>query len=261
MHGRRTLRCLLLAVAVASLPAPAAFAAQIVVFAAASLKNALDAVAADWASGSGDSATISYAASSALARQIEAGAPADVFFSADLDWMDYLAERGLIDPATRRNLLGNRIVLIAPAPDARPVAVGYGFDLAGALDGGKLAMANVDSVPAGKYGKAALESLGVWDSVAGRASRRPRTSARRCRSSRSARRRSASSTPPTPMPSRGSASSAPSPMTRTRRSSTRWPAPQPAPAMPRGAFSPISRPPRRARASRPRVSPSWSDRG
>jgi molybdate transport system substrate-binding protein len=170
MPGRRAIRSLLLAIVVAGgvagFAAPAAFAAEVVVFAAASLKNALDNVAADWAKASGDAATISYAGSSALARQIEEGAPADVFFSADLDWMDYLEERKLIDPATRKSLLGNAIVLVAPADAAKPVAIGKGFDLAGALGDGKLAMASVDSVPAGKYGKAALESLGVWDSVA-----------------------------------------------------------------------------------------------
>jgi molybdate transport system substrate-binding protein len=145
--------------------APSARAADVLVFAAASLKNALDAVAVDWAEASGHTAAISYAGSSALARQIEAGAPADVFFSADLDWMDYLEERGLIDPATRRSLLSNRIVLVGAA-GATPIEIAPGFDLQGALGGGKLAMANVEAVPAGKYGKAALESLGVWESVA-----------------------------------------------------------------------------------------------
>ena len=149
-----------------TLLAPTARAEDLLVFAAASLKNALDAVAAGWAEESGNTATISYAASSALAKQIEEGAPADVFFSADLAWMDYLEERDLIDPATRTSLLGNRIVLVG-GPDAAPIDIAPGFDLAGALGGGKLAMANVDSVPAGKYGKAALESLGVWESVAG----------------------------------------------------------------------------------------------
>ncbi|MFO1141821.1 MAG: molybdate ABC transporter substrate-binding protein [Amaricoccus sp.] len=166
MSYRRSVRSFALAVMAAAFIAPAAFAAEAVVFAAASLKNALDNVAADWAQASGEKATISYAASSALAKQIEQGAPADIFFSADLDWMDYLAERKLIDPATRKNLLGNEIVLVAHGADAKPVEIASGFDLAGALGGGKLAMASVDSVPAGKYGKAALESLGIWDSVA-----------------------------------------------------------------------------------------------
>ena len=165
MPSMRSFGPTLLAVAVATLLTPPAFAADVLVFAAASLKNALDAVSADWTRQSGETATISYAASSALAKQIEQGAPADIFFSADLDWMDYLQERKLIDPATRTSFLGNRIVLIAFGKDIAPLAIAKGFDLAGALKGDKLAMANVDSVPAGKYGKAALESLGVWDSI------------------------------------------------------------------------------------------------
>jgi molybdate transport system substrate-binding protein len=156
----------LLAAVLAVATAPAAVAAEVLVFAAASLKNALDAVAADWSAVTGDTAAISYAASSAPAKQIEQGAPAEVFFSADLDWMDYLEERRLIDPATRRSLLGNRLVLVAGGGEAAPVSIGPGFDLVGALGGGKLAMAGVDAVPAGRYGKAALESLGVWESVA-----------------------------------------------------------------------------------------------
>ena len=101
----------------------------------------------------------------ALAKQIEAGAPAQVFISADLDWMDYLAQKNLIKPDTRSNLLGNRIVLIAPKDKAQAVEIKPGFDLARILGDGRLSMANVDSVPAGKYGKAALEKLGVWASV------------------------------------------------------------------------------------------------
>ena len=162
----RSLRLALLAAAVAAFLAPAARAEDVLVFAAASLKNALDAVAADWSKATGNTATISYAASSALAKQIEEGAPADIFFSADLDWMDYLQARSLIDPATRESLLGNEIVLIAAGHGAAPIEIAPGFDLAGALNGGRLAIADVQAVPAGKYGKAALESLGVWPSVA-----------------------------------------------------------------------------------------------
>lgn len=110
---------------------------------------------------------ISYAASSALARQIESGAPADLFISADLDWMDYLQQRNLIQAATRKNWVGNRLVIAAPADSAVTLDIQPGFDLAGALKGGRLAMAAPDSVPAGKYGKAALQKLGVWASVAG----------------------------------------------------------------------------------------------
>ena len=146
-------------------PANRGAAADVVVFAAASLKNALDAVNAQWTKETGKKAVISYASSSALAKQIEQGAPAQMFISADLDWMDYLAAKSLIKPDTRSNLLGNRIVLIAPKDKAQPVEIKPGFDLAKLLGDGRLAMANVDSVPAGKYGKAALEKLGVWASV------------------------------------------------------------------------------------------------
>jgi molybdate transport system substrate-binding protein len=136
----------------------------VTVFAAASMKNALDAANTAWAEKGGAKTSTSYAASSALAKQIEAGAPADVFISADLAWMDYLAERKLIDTASRTNLLGNRIVLVGPK-DAPAVEIKSGFDLADLLAGGKLAMGAPDSVPAGKYGKAALEALGIWGSV------------------------------------------------------------------------------------------------
>lgn len=139
--------------------------ADVVIFAAASLKNALDAINAQWQKETGKKAVISYAASSALAKQIEQGAPAHIFISADLDWMDYLAKKNLIKPDTRANLLGNRIVLIAPKDKAQAIEIKAGFDLAKILGEGRLAMANVDSVPAGKYGKAALEKLGVWASV------------------------------------------------------------------------------------------------
>jgi molybdate transport system substrate-binding protein len=136
-----------------------------VIFAAASLKTALDAANTQWQKETGRKAIISYAASSALAKQIEQGAPAQMFISADLDWMDYLAARNLIKPGTRLNLLGNRLVLIAPKDKAQPVDIKAGFDLAKIVGEGRLAMANVESVPAGKYGKAALDKLGVWASV------------------------------------------------------------------------------------------------
>ena len=141
---------------------------DVLVFAAASLKNALDAVNAQWTKEAGKKAVISYASSAALAKQIEQGAPAQMLIAADLDWMDYLAARSLIKPDTRSNLLGNRIVLIAPKDKARPVEIKPGFDLASVLGDGRLSMANVDAVPAGKYGKAALEKLGVWASVSGK---------------------------------------------------------------------------------------------
>jgi molybdate transport system substrate-binding protein len=155
-----------------------AHALNLLVFAAASLKNALDDANAEYLRRTGRTVTVSYAASPALARQIEAGAPADVFISADLDWMDYLARRRLIKPETRRNLLGNRLVLISAGGGARraggaqrDVAITSGFPLAGLLGSGRLAMADPDSVPAGRYGKAALEHLGVWSSVQTRIAR------------------------------------------------------------------------------------------
>src|SRR5215467_4429437 len=143
----------------------AASATEIVVFAAASLKEALDDAVRVYDNQSGDAVKISYAASPALAKQIESGAPADLFISADLDWMDYLQQRNLIQPGTRKSLLGNRLVIAAPAGSDLKLDIKPGFDLGGALQGGHLAMADPDSVPAGKYGRAALEKLGVWNSV------------------------------------------------------------------------------------------------
>jgi molybdate transport system substrate-binding protein len=154
----------LLAAALVAAPAVAK-AQDLTIFAAASLKNALDEVNGLWAKTGKPAARLSYAASSALARQVEAGAPADLFISADLDWMDYLDKKGLVRAGTRKDLLGNAIVLIAPKDASATVTVSPGMSLAPALAGGRLAMANVDSVPAGKYGKAALEKLGAWDGV------------------------------------------------------------------------------------------------
>ena len=137
------------------------------VFAAASLKNALDEVSAAWKAGTGKETANSYAASSALAKQIEGGAPADVFISADLDWMKYLADKKLITEGSQVSLLGNTLVLVAPADSKAEIKIAPGFDLAGVLNGGKLAVCDVKTVPAGRYGKAALEKLGVWDKVEG----------------------------------------------------------------------------------------------
>lgn len=141
---------------------------EVVVFAAASLKDALDAVNKACAADFGEAATISYAASSALAKQIESGAPADVFISADLDWMKYLSDRKLTKPDTEVKLLGNQIVLVAPKDSGVEAKIEKGFDLARLVGDGKLAMGDLKAVPAGKYGKAALESLGVWSSVEGK---------------------------------------------------------------------------------------------
>jgi len=139
-----------------------------IIFAAASLKNTLDAVNRQTRKETDKKAAISYAASSALAKQIEQGAPAQMFVSADVDWMDDLAWMILIRADTRSNLLGNRIVLIAAKDKAAKVDNKPGFDLAKLLGNGRWAMANVDVFPAGRFGKAALQSLGVWASASKR---------------------------------------------------------------------------------------------
>jgi molybdate transport system substrate-binding protein len=144
---------------------PVAATATVTVFAAASLKEALDEQARQFEARGGDKVVVSYGASNALARQIEAGAPADLFISADRDWMDYLDQRRLLLANTRVSLLTNTLVLIAPAASNVALKIGAGFGLASALGGGRLAMANPESVPAGKYGRTALEALGVWASV------------------------------------------------------------------------------------------------
>jgi molybdate transport system substrate-binding protein len=140
----------------------------VLVFAAASLKTALDAILAQWQGETGKAATISYAASSTLAKEIDNGAPAELFLSADESWMDYLEERRLIDPASRHDLLGNRLVLVAPQDSVARVTIAPGFPLARLIGDGHLAMADPAAVPAGKYGKAALEKLGVWMTVQSR---------------------------------------------------------------------------------------------
>jgi molybdate transport system substrate-binding protein len=139
---------------------------DLLVFGAASLKNALDDADAQYQRDAGHRIVVSYGASSALAKQIEGGAPADIFISADLDWMDYVAEHKLIKPETRFNLLGNKLVLVARADSGINLTIGPNFPLAQALGNDRLAIAEPSAVPAGKYGKAALEALGVWPSVA-----------------------------------------------------------------------------------------------
>lgn len=146
--------------ATAQVPPP-----TVLIFAASSLKTSLDAMSGPILESTGVKISVSYASSAVLARQIEEGAPAEVFISADKDWMDYADARGLIKKNTRVNLLGNELVLIAPAGRKSPLAIAPGFDLAGALGGGRLAIGDPASVPAGKYAKAALTSLGVWSSV------------------------------------------------------------------------------------------------
>jgi molybdate transport system substrate-binding protein len=164
--SRVLLGCILILLGSAWGTAAPAQDAKLVIFAAASLKDALDEVNAAYQHEKGQETATSYAASSTLAKQIEAAAPADVFISADLDWMDYLAKRDLIKPQTRANLLSNRLVLIAPVNSAVKLGIAPNFPLAQALGNGRLAIADPTGVPAGKYGKAALEALGVWSSVA-----------------------------------------------------------------------------------------------
>lgn len=144
---------------------------DVTVYAAASVKDALDELSKRFEARGGGKVVVSYAASSALARQIEKGAPADLFISADVDWMDYLATRKLIRGESRLNLVANRLALIAPAGSKATLTIRPKFPLVAALGDGRLAMADSDNVPAGKYGKAALEALGVWGEVAPKVAR------------------------------------------------------------------------------------------
>jgi len=160
------MRLLIAALLFACAVLPAQAQERVVVFAAASLGNALDDAIKAYR---GPKPVVSYASSSSLARQVERGAPAAIFISADRDWMDYLDRHGLLVAGTRSDLLGNRLVLIAPAATGSQARIEHGMPLARWLGKrGRLAMADPDHVPAGKYAKAALESLGVWDSVRGR---------------------------------------------------------------------------------------------
>jgi molybdate transport system substrate-binding protein len=169
---RQLLRTFALCVTVLAFPGPTLAQGEgLLVFAAASLKNALDLINRQYQTDTGRKTTISYAASSTLSKQIENGAPADLFVSADQRWMDYAGEHDLIQPQTRYDLLGNTLVLIAPADSPRNAVnamIGPGFPLAKMLGDGRLAMAEPNSVPAGRYGKAALTELGLWDALAGR---------------------------------------------------------------------------------------------
>ena len=143
----------------------------ILVYAASSLTNVLDELGSAYTHETGRTVKFSYAASSMLARQIEAGALADVFLSADVDWMDYLQTRGLVNMQSRSNLLGNRLVLIAAADNKIQLKIAPGFALVAALGKERLAIGDPDSVPAGKYARAALTSLGVWNDVADKTAR------------------------------------------------------------------------------------------
>jgi molybdate transport system substrate-binding protein len=154
-------------VALAASPRPTEVQ-PVLVFAAASLKTALDALVEPARMATGLTMRVSYAGTPALARQIEEGAPADIFISADVEWMDYVDARGLLEPGTRVTLLTNRLVLIAPKREPVSLRIAPGFDLAGALGTGRLAVADPAVVPAGKYARAALEALGAWTAVPGR---------------------------------------------------------------------------------------------
>jgi molybdate transport system substrate-binding protein len=151
-----------------SLPA---LADDLLVFAAASLKNALDDADGAYQKQGGSKVTASYAASGPLAKQLENGAPADLFISADLDWMDYAQGKGLIEPETRLNLLGNRLVLVAPVNSTAKVEIGPKFQLGALLGDGRIAIGDPQSVPAGKYAQTALEKLGAWDQVKDKAAK------------------------------------------------------------------------------------------
>ena len=144
---------------------PATAAPPLLVFAASSLTNVLDELAQAFTSATGIPVKTSYAASSTLAKQIEAGAPADVFFSADTEWVDYLEGHKLLAPGTRRDVVANRLVLIAPLDSRVQIKIAPQFNLAGALGNGRLATGDPESVPVGKYAKAALQKLGAWDAV------------------------------------------------------------------------------------------------
>ena len=162
-------------VLIALLVAPLAHAATDdrgpVLLAAASMQEAMTAAADAWAARGHPRPILSFAGSSALARQIKAGAPADLFLSADEEWMDDVARAGLLAPRSRADIAGNRLVLITPKAKPVQLRIGRGMPIARALGDGRLAMADPDSVPAGKYGKAALTALGVWAQVANKIAR------------------------------------------------------------------------------------------
>jgi len=168
---RNLLGTVLLMLCTLALPVRAADAPdqELLVFAAASLANALDEIGMAYTQKTQQHVKFSYAASSALARQLEAGSRADAFMSADLEWMDYVQARNLIDRSTRRNVLSNRLVLVAPADSKIELKIAPGFALGAALgSNGRLATGDPESVPVGKYARSALTSLGVWNDVADR---------------------------------------------------------------------------------------------
>lgn len=166
MNFTLLIRGLALAAAVCSGSAASTQNETVTVFAAASLKDALDDIASTFEQHSGVDVVLSFAASSALARQIEFGAPADIFISASVDWMDHLSARGHIDDDSRFALAGNRLALVGREGAHGPLEISESLNLADLLGGGRLAMALTEAVPAGIYGKTALENLGLWQDVA-----------------------------------------------------------------------------------------------
>ncbi len=199
----RLFAILALFVALAAEPQQALAQDALTIFAAASMRNALDDVNAAFSKKTGVKVTASYAASSALAKQIAQGAPADAYISANVKWMTFLADKKMLAAGTRIELLGNSLVLIAPKDSKLSnVKIEKGFDIAKLAGDGRIAIADTKAVPAGLYAKAALTSLGVVARRRSRNLRRPKTCARRLPMSHVARRRSASSIRPTPRSSR-----------------------------------------------------------
>ena len=165
MNRRNSFLSFIAAAAITVCTAIPAAAADLVIFAAASMKGSLDKVAAAFDADGGSKVVISYASSSQLAKQIEAGAPADVFISADTRWMDYLVEKGAVKKEAAVNLLGNRLVLVAARDSTLTLKIGKDFPLATTLGDDRIAMGDPKSVPAGKYGQEALKFYGVWKDV------------------------------------------------------------------------------------------------
>jgi molybdate transport system substrate-binding protein len=168
LAGRRAATAVAALLACSTPHAMPATSSDVLVFAAASLKTALDALGDPVRQATGVSIRVSYAASNTLAKQIDEGAPADIFISADLDWMDDVAKHNMIRPASRVNLVGNDLVIVAPKTSPIALTIAPKFNLAAALGSGRLAIGDPAAVPAGLYAKAALTSLGVWSDVANR---------------------------------------------------------------------------------------------
>ncbi len=160
--------CLTLGAAVSDIRAADTKPPELLVFAAASLANVLEAIGTSYTASTGQAVQFSFASSAMIARQIENGARADVYFSADVEWMDYLEAKGLIDRATRHNVVGNRLALIAPSASKVDLKIAPAFALLAALGDGRLSTGDPDYVPVGRYARSALTTLGVWNDVADR---------------------------------------------------------------------------------------------